>query len=92
MTRELNCVPVDFNDFNTIIICAVRYAIGRRTYITNDISNIVECYINNLTASTLNNIKREIKNAPSLGDDCDAVCWRSLLKTINETLAGRKHD
>jgi hypothetical protein len=69
-------------DLDTLTIPAVRYALGRRTYVVADICEIVAYNAANLRAETKAIICRDIDEAEArdgLGDpDIDAPCWRDL--------------
>lgn len=73
-------------DFNTLLVCAFRYALGRKTYITYDIAKIIENSRCELMQGNIELIKREINEA--LEDDCagmevDRQIWRDLLGVLH---------
>lgn len=76
-------------DFNAqlVVTAAVRYALGRQTYI---VSAIVEWVLDNwscLTPKTIHcmigDIERQ-RSEGSLGDECDANQWERILKKAGE--------
>lgn len=73
-------------DDEIIYLCAFRYALGRRTYITDIVSSYLSSNVKNFSSLLLNKIRDEIEKAPSLGDDCDEVCWTSLKVCIDNEL------
>ena len=81
---------VTIKKLNMLYITSFRYCLGRRTYIVSDFSdNFIEDY-KYLTTNTLNNIEHEIKNAFSLGDNCDKLKWENILKLIQIELKNRE--
>lgn len=75
-------------DYEHIIISAVRYALGRRTYIVETTVNYVIRNLDNLSSHCTGVILRDLKEATCLGDDCDQAEWMKLRRTIEE----RKDD
>lgn len=74
---------MEFIDNETILICAFRYALGRKTYI---VSHVVEDIINNwdqLSDFFKEKVKKEIREHKemfgNLGDDCDEEEWNKIL-------------
>ena len=76
------------SDYENIIISAVRYALGRMTYIVNLTVNYVlkDIEENKLSKKCLYIIKKDIENANDLGMECDKKDWQMLLNNINEVL------
>lgn len=74
-------------DFQTICICAVRYALGRRTYVTGIVADFVSNYIKSFDRNTLSVILRDIDEAHDLGDTCDAESWLKLRNLIRVQLS-----
>lgn len=75
-------------DYENIIISAVRYALGRMTYIVSITVNYVlkDIKENNLSKHCLSIIKNDIKSEKHLGMECDKKDWERLLNKINEVL------
>lgn len=76
------------SDYENMIISAVRYAIGRTSYIVN---LTVEYVLKDIEQGKLANnclwvMRRDIKEAKYLGMDCDKRDWQRLLKKINENM------
>ena len=69
---------VDF--FGTVLNCAVRYCLGRTTYMPGLVTDWIMGNCKGLlTAKTLAVMKRDIDEAESrngLGMDCDARTWK----------------
>ena len=76
------------SDYEHIIICAVRYALGRMTYIVNLTVNYVlkDIEENKLSKRCLSVIKQDIEYTNDLGMECDKKDWQRLLNKINEIL------
>lgn len=68
------------DDFASIMICAIRYALGRRTYMPSIVCNFVKQRIPNMSDKDLYVIIRDIKECRDYGDDCDKREWMSLLE------------
>lgn len=75
-------------DYEHIVISAVRYALGRMTYIVELTVNYVLEEIENdkLSDSCLNVIREDIKNAKDYGIECDKKLWIKLLNRIEEVI------
>ena len=76
------------SDYEHIVISAVRYALGRMTYI---VSLTVEYVIkeiekNQLSRGCLQLIKRDIEGEDYLGMPCEKREWKRLLYKINEVI------
>lgn len=69
-------------NFGSILICAVRYAMGRKTYMPSVVVDFIKPFVRNLDSKTLTVIADDIKSADDenrLGDPTiDAPVWRSL--------------
>lgn len=78
------------NLFEEVVICAIRYALGRRTYVVEDICNYIESILPDLSIYSINIIIRDIKDQESwgYGDECDKTRWMRLLDLLEQ----RKHN
>lgn len=83
---------MNLHDINTLILLAFRYALGRKTYITSEVSRIVKENISTIHRNTLISICREIDHAIERNDAgmaMDIKIWLDLQKEIgiylNET-------
>lgn len=76
------------SDYEQIVISAVRYAIGRMTYIVELTVNYIMQQIEDdkLSDKCLGIIRDDIKAAKYLGMQCDEVQWIKLLKKIEEVI------
>lgn len=84
---DINNVDVNIDDFNSLAICAFRYAFGRRTYITKEVADIINAHLNDLDNRTLAAILMDFDRAHEseavgldhvFGDDCDRNEWIKL--------------
>lgn len=75
-------------DYEHIVISAVRYALGRMTYIVELTVNYILEEIENVQLSDrcLDMIREDIKNARDYGMDCDKAQWLKLLNRIEEVI------
>ena len=75
-------------DYEHIVISAVRYALGRMTYIVELTANYVLEEIENdqLSDRCLDVIRIDIKEAKNYGMDCDKAHWLKLLNRIEEVI------
>lgn len=76
------------SDYEHIVISAVRYALGRMTYIVELTVNYIlqEIEDDKLSDSCLNIIRRDIKETKNLGMECDREQWLKLLNRIEEVI------
>jgi len=70
-------------DQNLMLVCAFRYALGRKTYVSMSMVNIIKDNWLGLGLGTQELIQREIRQAIELGMagmDCDIAEWQKLLR------------
>jgi hypothetical protein len=80
-------VALPIGDVGHLLVCSVRYALGRLSYITSTIAEMVERRWSILSENDRQVILRDIKEALAdtekagrkLGMDMDDRMWRSLL-------------
>ena len=75
-------------DYEQIVISAVRYALGKKTYMVELTVNYVmqEIEYDKLSDECLIIIRRDIKNAEDYGMECDKKQWLKLLNRIEEVI------
>ena len=74
----------------TILICAVRYALGRKSYIVGEVAQYVMFCRKKLSQACVNIIIRDIEEemvfyhraGQTLGDECDERTWKNLLEVL----------
>lgn len=91
----------DDDDFGAVLNCAVRYCLGRRTYMPDLVASWIRgnCkgILTNRTLSTMiYDIESFGNNGPeAYGDDCDRETWMKFLQWLKEeknALAEREKD
>lgn len=81
-------VPIN-EDFGTILICAVRYSIGRRSYMPGLVQGYIRPLLPLLDKKTLYITQKDIEAAAQypggLGDeDIDRPGWITFLEAVKE--------
>ena len=76
------------SDYEQMIISAVRYALGRMTYIVSLTVNYVlkDIEENKLSKYCLSIMKKDIEDEKDLGMECDKKDWQRLLDIIEKEL------
>lgn len=70
-------------DERIALVCAFRYALGRRTYVTDSVANVIIKVWDELPRETQLLIRKEIINAINNNDagmDIDVKCWEKILE------------
>ena len=79
-------MTIDINgkqeDISAMLIGAERYALGRRTYIVQWTCEFISNNLHLLTEKDKGVMIRDIEGADYYGDECDEVCWKSLLSKL----------
>lgn len=77
------------NELQTLILCAVRYALGRKTYIVDDITRMLIKNPGIINDDTKAIICRDIDKAieyNEAGMDMDKECWLHLKESLSNPL------
>lgn len=86
-------VPIDA-DFGAILTCAVRYAIGRRSYMPGLVIDYITSLLSYLDDKTLHAMDRDIaehERMDDLGDPTiDAPGWKNFHKLIISEINSRQ--
>ena len=95
--RQPQVGGVEINkDFETILLCAVRYAIGRQTYIPSMVIDYITPLLSHLSYNTLGLIAAEIIDHSydgGLGDDMiDRPYWLAFKKKILAEMERRGNE
>ncbi len=78
MSDEIK-ITVPDNHFECVLVAALRYSIGRRTYMPELVTNFIKGYCaGKLSKHILEVMIRDIDTASSLGDGCDIETWLSF--------------
>ena len=88
----MNKTVVDDSELGTLLICSVRYAMGRMTYVVDDVCNLVQLYAGALSKKDrdviLHDVNEEIKRATRegrlLGMQSDHNRWCALLQFLGD--------
>lgn len=89
-------ITIEANDdfFGAVLNCAVRYALGRRTYMPGLVIDQISKWLPLLSEKTLWCFEKDIASAERdemLGDpNVDAPAWRSFLKLVQEERKKRR--
>lgn len=87
----IDAVPIDNEDFGAMAIGAVRYAFGRRTYITSWTCEYFTPLLPYLTSHTLYVLNQDFERPLyGWGDECDEHEWRRFWDAIKAEIAKRK--
>ena len=78
------------SDFGALCTCAIRYCIGRRTYMPSLIVGYLTTIIPKLETRTLVVIATDIRGAANLDDDCDAAVWNRFLSAVETEIEKRR--
>jgi hypothetical protein len=83
---KFNQIKLDFSDVNQdiLLICAFRYALGRRTYVVGSIAEILKSNWDHMHCARRAFFKKEIKEAVEKGwagsELIDVPEWKSILE------------
>ena len=78
-------------DFGAIITCAIRYCLGRETYMPHLVMDYVRPLLPELDNRTLVVMVNDIEGTPSLGHtNIDVPAWQSFLSAVKAELQQRR--
>lgn len=86
-------IDIEDDDFQTILNCAVRYSLGRQTYMPHLVVNYIKPLLPYLDNRTLYVFKRDIEEA--IDDDrtgnpnIDRPIWVNFFTLVSEELSKR---
>lgn len=91
-------IRVSDTDLWLMLLSTTRYALGRRSYITSTVGDLVRAYHAGLTLQQLRQIRDEIRSAleereirsETLGDSCDHDGWWQTIRHIDDIIARRE--
>ncbi len=69
---------VNDDELRSLLIYSFRYALGRKSYATKEVADIIKKYGRVLTDSDRKHIIAQITICPDLGMDMDAKVWHEL--------------
>ena len=84
-------------DLELMLSCAMRYCMGRRTYIVGSFCSYVESILPDLSIVELEHMQKDFDNHSldvgtgytTWGDDCDRNEWMSFKKKLDLEIAAR---
>ena len=74
----------NIEDLSAMLVCAERYALGRRTYIVEWTCSFIKNNLHLITNKDRKVMIRDIEEAYSYGDEMDKKEWMSLLNKLKE--------
>ena len=84
-----NTIEID-ETFGQMMLSAVRYALGRQTYIVSTTVGYITFLLPRLDSHTVACMERDIREAPSYGHDTiDKPEWMRLLSALQEEMKKR---
>ena len=79
------------DDFGLILNCAVRYSLGRQTYVPGSVCSFIAPLISKLSDRTLWCMVQDIASADSYGDErIDKPVWMKFLADIKHEINRRR--
>lgn len=75
-----------------ILLCAFRYAYGRRTYIVDTVKKYISVRLESLSEEFLNLVLQEFRDFPIEkwgGDECDQKVWNTFKDEVIVELSNR---
>jgi hypothetical protein len=69
-------------DLGILAHSAMRYALGRRTYVVSDVCNVLRVVLGECDLATWSQVQREVQRAldgDAAGDACDRQEWERLM-------------
>ena len=86
-------IEADDDFFGAVLNCAVRYCIGRQSYMPGLVIDKITPWLTLLSEKTLWCFERDIKGTDSLGDpDVDAPRWRKFQSDVRKEIERRKDE
>lgn len=83
-------IPDKDDDFGCICNCAVRYAVGRRTYMPSIVVGFIKPLLPKLNNRTLWCFERDLEGERNFGDEqIDKPLWMDFLAAVKAEIAAR---
>ena len=86
---ETPVIDLKDNDFGCILCAAVRYSLGRTTYMPGLVTDFIRPLLPYLNDNAVHNIRKEISETSDYGDDCDARTWLNFLNDVKAEIEKR---
>lgn len=88
-------VETTSDDFGAVCNCAVRYCLGRRSYMPSLVCGYITPLLPELTDKTLDCFERDIAECKrtgfDFGDSCDYETWDAFYKAVCREIERRKN-
>lgn len=78
------------DSFGAVLNCAVRYCIGRQTYMPKLVMDVIRPMLPDLSGRTLKVLEQDIAEADSYGADFDEAAWMEFLYSVRKEIARRE--
>lgn len=88
MSQQLRFDPAD-DDFGSMVVCAVRYSLGRCTYMSKLICDYLTPRLFLLDDKAIGCMERDIRASSFYGDDCDRQVWMEFLSAVENEMERR---
>lgn len=78
---------INKEDFGILCVCALRYCMGRRTYMPSLVTRIIREHFSDLDERDISSLLREKEHqeeASLWGDDIDKVCWKEFWEDLEK--------
>ena len=89
-------ITIAAEEFQSLVIYAERYVVGRMTYAPHEVGEIIKRYLpkihNNTLGVLINDIEHQSQFDWGLGADCDKKMWLALLDTLKNERDRRKSE
>lgn len=76
----------DTQDISMILVSAVRYALGRQTYIVSWTCELIKKNVHLITEKDKKVMIEDIEKCENFGNYIDELCWLKLLEVLNKSL------
>ena len=76
----MKSIKLSEDDFNTLVVCAFRYALGRETYVVDDVAGIIEAHLDKLTEQTLQCLKQDFERQHDFEQYVPRTFWADFDK------------
>lgn len=83
-------IDITSENFGDVIVCAIRYCLGRRTYMPGVVCDYVRSLLPDLSTRTVACMERDIRECHNYGDACDEQTWTEFLMAVQQTMEARK--
>jgi len=86
---ETPAINLKNNDFGCILTAAVRYSLGRKTYMPSLVTDFIRPLLPYLDDNTILNLQKDISECKYYGDDCDIRTWMNFLDDVRAEIQNR---